>query len=207
MRDATSCTAAFRVALYSPVVPIRPDTNESVSEPATSPLLFSMAGDAAWSGCKSPMNLMSARSLCGPMNLDDRVTKREAREAQRIGAITFGCPERVARISGDAKGVRVTATLRPAAKLMHMRTGLACTMLAGSRKPVYARRPRPNEAPAKKSGKMKPPCQHAYIACVYRDWERRTSCRVRAGFAIHWRRQTERGHTQGGKADGRRKGG
>lgn len=92
------------------------------------------------------------------MNLAERVTKRAAREAHVIGAAMFGWPERAARISGDANGVRVTAALRPAAKLVHTRAGVACTMNSGRNSSVSGKRPRPNEAPAKKRGKTIPPC-------------------------------------------------
>ena len=109
---------------------------------------------------KSAMNCRSVLSVCGPRNLAERVTERVVREAHNIGAVMFGCPERAERISGDANGVRKTAVLRPAAKLMHTRAGVACMTISGRNRSVSHRRPRPNGAPAKKRGKMNPPCRN-----------------------------------------------
>lgn len=83
---------------------------------------------------------------------------REANEAHTIGAVMFGLPDRVARMRGVANGVRVTATLRPAAKHIHISTGLALTRPSGRKASKMMKRPRPMEAPAKNSGKMNPPC-------------------------------------------------
>lgn len=95
------------------------------------------------------------------MNKEERVMKSDASAAHKAGTITFGAPDRVASIRGEANGVRVTATLSPAARHMQTRAGLACTRLGG-RKSVTTRRPRPIAAPAKNKGNMKPPCPFGY---------------------------------------------
>lgn len=90
--------------------------------------------------------------------MNDCVTNKEAREEHRAGVKTLGCPERLARINGDANGVRMMAALRPAAKHVHIRAGLAATRPGGNILSVMGRVARPKAIPAKKSGKMTPPC-------------------------------------------------
>lgn len=83
------------------------------------------------------------------MNGMYEVAKSEHRLAARTGGPALISPDNAARMMVVARLVRVIATLIPAAKQRHATTGET----DGKRNT----RARPNEAPAQKNGKMKPP--------------------------------------------------